>query len=528
MRAAFGRAAVALAFCSSALAQPSAAAIDRAFERFWKAANTQAAQRTVPALLQSGVGFEDAYARLRAGRPFPEKPGTGELTFSSPVSDGRARSYLVVVPDDLKSDEVLPVRFQLHGGVNRPVPEEGEPARRGRRRTLDALREIVVYPSADREAPWWSFLQVEALAATLDRLKRSHRVDTNHVYLTGISDGATGAYYVAQRDTTPWSSFLPLNGQMRVLSNATIGVEGDVYVRNLANKPFFIVNGGRDPLYPASGVAPMLDLFRRAGVSLVFEPQPDAGHDVSWWPQVKDEFAAFVRDHPRDPLPDRLAWETDQPGRFGRAHWLVIDALGATPGDATFDDFDEAAAGPRDFGMRVDVERPGAPRVSDVAGGSDAQRLGLERGDVVVEADGKTIASSAQLLHALQGYAMGAPLRVVVERKGARVPLQTVLEPDPPERLFRRTRASGRVELQKRGNIVELKTRGVRRVTLLLSPDRFDFAQPVKLSVNGRPAFEGRVERSLETLLSWASRDDDPAMLFGAELHVAVPERKEP
>lgn len=523
MKAASRCAALTLAFGGGALAQPQSAAIDRAFERFWKAANRQAAQKAVPALLQTGVGFDDAYARLRAGRPFAEKPRTGELTFTAPVSDGRARSYVVVVPDDLKADEALPVRVQLHGGVNRPAPDEGEPARRGRRRSLDAQREIVVYPSADREAPWWSFAQVDSLETILERLKRSHRVDTSHVYLTGISDGATGAYYVAQRDTTPWSAFLPLNGQIRVLSNPEIARDGDVYVRNLANKPWFIVNGGRDPLYPASGVAPMIELFRRAGVPLVYRPQPDAGHDVSWWPQLKDEFAAFVREHPRDPLPDRLTWETDQPARFGRAHWLVIETLGAVAGDATLEDFDEAGPGPRDFGMRVDLERPGAPRVSDVVRGSDAQKLGLERGDVVVEADGHKIATSEQLLQALQGYALGTPLRVTVERKGARVPLSAVLQPPAPERLFKRTRPSGRVELQKRGNRVDVQSRGVRRFTLLLSPDRFDFDKPVTVVVNGRPAFEGRVERSVSTLLAWAARDDDPAMLFGAELRISLP-----
>jgi len=112
---------------------------------------------------------------------------------------------------------------------------------------------------------------------------------------------------------------------------------------------------------------------------------------------------------------------------------------------------------------------------------------------------------------------------LVVERKTRRVPLQAVLPAAVPERIFKRTRPSGRVELAKRGNAVEVRTRGVRRFTLLLSPDRFDLAQPVRVSVNGRPAFEGRIQRSLETLLMWAARDDDRTMLFGAELRLDLP-----
>jgi predicted esterase len=474
-------------------------------------------------MVQTGVAFDEAYARLRADRPLAGKLRTGELSFTALMPDGRARPYTVVVPDDLSAGEELPVRVQLHGGVNRPAPEEGVVAPRARRRNLAGLREITVYPSADRESPWWSQAQVENLAAILDRLKRSYRVDNERVYLTGVSDGGTGAYYVAQRDTTPWSCFLPLNGQLRVLTNPSVGAEGDIYVRNLANKPFFIVNGGRDPLYPVAGVLPLIELFRSAGVSLLFRPQLEAGHDVSWWPQIKGEYEAFVRNHPRDPLPDRLLWETGRPPQSGRAHWLVVESLGSAPGEARFDDFDLAGPGPRDFGMRADVARPGPPQVVEIVKDSDAQTLGLEKGDVVVELNGQGVASSQDLLQALERYVFGTSLHMAVERKGRRQTLEATLERAGPEPLFRRTRPSGRVELEKRGNHVFARTRGVRQFTLLLSPDRIDFEQPVRVTVNDRLAFEGRVQRSVETLLTWAARDNDRSMLFGAELPITLP-----
>jgi hypothetical protein len=42
----------------------------------------------------------------------------------------------------------------------------------------------------------------------------------------------------------------------------------------------------------------------------------------------------------------------------------------------------------------------------------------------------------------------------------------------------------------------------------------------VKVTVNGRVAFDGRVERSLATLMKWAARDNDRTMLFGAEIRI--------
>ena len=52
------------------------------------------------------------------------------------------------------------------------------------------------------------------------------------------------------RDTTPFASFLPLNGSLMVLANDRIDVDGELFPNNLLNKPFFVVNGGKDPLYP--------------------------------------------------------------------------------------------------------------------------------------------------------------------------------------------------------------------------------------------------------------------------------------
>jgi len=87
--------------------------------------------------------------------------------------------------------------------------------------------------------------------------------------------------------------------------------------------------------------------------------------------------------------------------------------------------------------------------------------------------------------------------------------------------LFVHRRSSGRVDIVRRGNTIEARTRGVRAFTLLLSPDVFDFSSPFVVRVNGRNTFTGRVARDVSTLLKWAARDNDRTMLFGAELKIA-------
>jgi hypothetical protein len=43
--------------------------------------------------------------------------------------------------------------------------------------------------------------------------------------------------------------------------------------------------------------------------------------------------------------------------------------------------------------------------------------------------------------------------------------------------------------------------------------------------VNGRPAFDGKVEKSVATLLKYAAIDNDRTMLFGAELRLDLTAR---
>ena len=94
-------------------------------------------------------------------------------------------------------------------------------------------------------------------------MKRTYNVDENRIVLSGVSDGGTSAYYFAMRDTTPFASFLPLNGYIMILANPSLNLREGFYPNNLLNKPFFIVNGGKDPLYPTTLVEPYITHFKK-------------------------------------------------------------------------------------------------------------------------------------------------------------------------------------------------------------------------------------------------------------------------
>lgn len=370
--AAVGRAAILPAVLAAGFAGPGdaraqsadPAVVERAFAAFWAAEDEAAAAALAADVAATGVTFADALARLRAGRPYAAAP-RGRVDLVHDVG-GVAHPYTLVVPASYDPARPIPVRVQLHGGVGRPLAGRGRGGDQVDR--LPGTREeILVAPSAWNRSMWWQRSQADNVAALLDRLKRSYNVDENRVYMTGISDGATGAYFFALRDPTPFASFLPLNGHVMVLGNPTVGADGDIFPGNAVNRPFFVVNGGRDRLYPAARVRPYVEHLARLGAEVELRVRAEAGHDTRWWPEERAGFEAFVEAHPRDPHPDRLSWQTERVDRYHRIHWLVVGALGRGEGDAVFAEDNALESGGRAARLfrrtrpagRVDVTRRG-------------------------------------------------------------------------------------------------------------------------------------------------------------------------
>ena len=510
----------ALASVVLSAAQGATPAVDTAFSDFFTARTAPAASDAADRIVASGIGFDEAFARLRKGRAYARDVPRGVVQGSYRGEAGEF-FYTLDVPESYTPARRYQVRVQLHGGVGRI--ETSTPLRAGSNARLAGAEQIYVMPYAWREAPWWSGRQIENLRAILDVVKRTYNVDENRVVLSGVSDGGTGAFYTAMRDTTPFASFLPLNGFFPVLRNETADADGDLFPGNLRSKPLFIVNGGRDPLYPTNVVDPYVEQLKRGGVDLVYRPQPDAAHDTSWWPGLRDSFETFVADHPRVPLPDDLSWESGPPNIPSRAHWLVVERLAAErPDDPSLPDVNRMSTRPTlDFGIRGS-----GARVNRVVKTSNAEQIGLRSGDVIVTINNQPVAPGADVTDLLRDYPSGRALLLTVTRGGESVRLAgryapTVLAGEA-DAIFPRQRESGRVDLIRTGNRVEARSRGVAAFTLLLSPDQFDLSRAVTVVVNGRTVFDGIVQKDLRTLLTWAARDNDRTMLFGAEVQIRL------
>jgi len=347
-------------------AAPAASPLDDAMRAFWDADSPGDAVKRVPKIVAASPVFDEVLSRLKAGRSYAAER-SGRVDLPSSVGGNRLDN-VAEVPADYTPARRWPLRVMLHGGVGRPAPSAGgEPPRALANRT-PAGPEIVLHPRSWAEAEWWKHEQVENVLALVDRLKRKYNVDEARVSLTGISDGGTGTYFFAMRAATLWAACLPLNGHPSVLANPDAGADGQLFAYNMANCPLYIVNGGRDRLYPAASVAPLIEMLEKGGVPLVWQVHPEAGHDVSWWPVERPRYEAFLASHARAADPATVSWETERTDRYNRFRWLVIDKLGARAGDAALADVNELPATPVRAVPLYDRDRP--------SGRVDATRTG--------------------------------------------------------------------------------------------------------------------------------------------------------
>jgi hypothetical protein len=213
---------------------------------FWEADSPNEAEKRVAKVVAAGGAFDEVLSRLKVGRPYgAERSGRVELPTTVRLQH---LDNVAEVPAEYTPATRWALRVSLHGGVGREAPKPGETV--GRSPTASRR-------AGDRPAP-----------AGLGRnrvveeggggqplyprrpLKRRYNIDERRIYLTGISDGGTGAYFFAMRSATAWAACLPLNGHPSVLANPDTGVDGELFSGNLVNCPLHAVNGGRDRSIP--------------------------------------------------------------------------------------------------------------------------------------------------------------------------------------------------------------------------------------------------------------------------------------
>jgi predicted peptidase len=194
--------------------------------------------------------------------------------------------YLLYLPKDYpaRQGERWPLMLFLHGSGERGTDVQRVavhgPMNLAKKGTNFPF--IIVAPQCPENQRW----DTDALMQLLEHVMAQHAVDTNRVYVTGLSMGGYGTWSLGMKFPEKFAAIAPICGGGNFIDLVLGGPRHDAALRSL---PIWAFHGARDPVVPVTEserlVSHLKTHNRHPNVKLTVYPEAD--HD-SWTQTYND------------------------------------------------------------------------------------------------------------------------------------------------------------------------------------------------------------------------------------------------
>ena len=245
--------------------------------------------------------------------------------------------FIVYVPEDYRGDEPVPLIIYLSGDSGRAMHGVASSVR-----TAAQNGYLVVIPQANG---YWHSKQPPLIMKDLwNTLLSEFNIDTNRVYLTGLSNGGTGAVYFASFWNDRFAAVVPMMGagiyapdpdylrDNPGVSSRNAKLAPPPLTANLTRLPMLFLHGDKDTTIEPKASRDTIAAIRRTARQLQ-EVAPvelkvlkGRGHDVVL-DSDEGRSVKFFQQHARDPFPRAVALQS-RSLRFPRRYWVEIEQKG--------------------------------------------------------------------------------------------------------------------------------------------------------------------------------------------------------
>ncbi|WPP51382.1 carboxylesterase family protein [Catalinimonas niigatensis] len=215
----------------------------------------------------------------------PEEQALVDKFESKTFTDSKDNSldYLFMKPLEYDSTQNYPLVICLHGGpksaklkrviVTEPAPLLSKPLNR------EKYPAFLFVPQAPPGKSWGGMPYAQPIDAllmeTIDALKAEYEIDENRIYLTGISMGGFGTWYLAGTHADMFAAAIPMCG----IGDTALATE-------MVDIPVWAFHGSEDKNVPVSGSRNMIAAIKEAGGDPKYTEFPEVAHHV--WPHVQE------------------------------------------------------------------------------------------------------------------------------------------------------------------------------------------------------------------------------------------------
>ena len=220
-----------------------------------------------------------------------QPPQTGFLDRRVSVA-GQSHHYQVFVPFSYTASQRWPVILFLHGagergddGLLQTQVGLGAAVRQNTAR----FPAIIVFPQMPAESAWTGTPAQGAIAA-LEQVSREFQVDSDRVYLTGLSMGGNGVWYLAYRYPSRFAALVPICGFVTAffptarpftpVVPADSGPPFEALARQLRRVPTWIVHGEIDGAVPVEQSRQAAAALKAVGAPVQYLEVLGTNHNV--------------------------------------------------------------------------------------------------------------------------------------------------------------------------------------------------------------------------------------------------------
>ena len=238
------------------------------------------------------------------------KPGQQKQGFTSEINpvdifkketfkddSGNTLHYNLLDPLKMNDDDVYPIIVFLHGAGERGDDNESQLAHIAPIFTRDSIRKahpsFVLFPQCPKEERWGAIDEVEGrwvanaglettqpmkgVLGLLDQLIESLPIDTNRIYVSGLSMGGYGTYDILYR-----------RPEMFAAAVTICGSGDESVVAKYAHVPIKIFHGTKDQVVPVDYSRRMYKALKSANArNLEYIEYPEGKHNV--WDKAYSE-----------------------------------------------------------------------------------------------------------------------------------------------------------------------------------------------------------------------------------------------
>ncbi|MHA1831077.1 MAG: dienelactone hydrolase family protein [Candidatus Helarchaeota archaeon] len=200
------------------------------------------------------------------------------------------RYLLYTAPDyDIDTNKLWPLIIYLHGGSARgsdlmKLYAQGIPDQiyRGRKFPF-----IIASPQCPKHLRWSTDNWFNNF---YNELIKKYRIDTNRVYLTGVSLGGSGTWYLAVKYPNRFAAIAPISGFTSHIKFINDNID------RLKHLPVWAFHGKKDLVVPFEETEQIIIALKKYNSNIKFTIEPEIGHWIHWLVYPKqDLFDWFLK-----------------------------------------------------------------------------------------------------------------------------------------------------------------------------------------------------------------------------------------